>query len=319
MRRLGPLVLLLLALPLGRARADQSGWAYLIEKLVADGVDRGRVEAVFADRRVEPFVGLTFSAKHPQEPRALYRHFLRPASINAARRCRSQYAAAFGAAERTYGVPANVLATILYVETGCGRVTGSHIIFYRLARLAMANEPANLRRNLAGAMAAGDAATVMRLRARAHYLEATFYPEVRALFAAADRMGVSPLEIRGSESGAFGFPQFLPTSYLAYGVDGDGDGRVSLYDPADAAASCARYFVGHGWSPGLSHAQRRNAVWQYNRSDAYVDTVLTLAARIDGPVVSTPRKTRPKHKITHIRSRPRQQRASAAKKRKADG
>lgn len=268
------------------AFADDRGWSYLIEKLVADGVDRGHVNSVFQDRRVDAFDGLDFSPFPPREPRSRYRRFLRPASVAAARRCRAQNAQAFESAEREHGVSANVLAAILYVESGCGRNTGSSVIFHRLARLAMANEPSNVRRNLERWTDDGgylDPATEAKIRARARYLENTFYPEVRALFEVADRLGVAPLDIRGSGSGAFGYPQFLPTSYLTYGVDGDGDGRVSLYDTHDAAASCASYFVGHGWRPGLSKAQRRAAVWQYNRSEAYVDTVLTLATRISQP------------------------------------
>ena len=88
--------------------------------------------------------------------------------------------------------------------------------------------------------------------------------------------------MRGSGAGAFGFPQFLPTSYLRYGVDGDGDGRVSLYDMADAAASCARFLAQNGWRPGLSLAEQRRVLWQYNRSEPYIDTILALHRQIDG-------------------------------------
>ena len=275
--------------------ADDRGWGYLTNKLVADGVDRDRVAQAFGDPRIEPFTGLDFSAQPPRESRRLYRNFLRPSSIAAARRCRASWGSALEAAERAHGVSANVLAAILYVESGCGRNTGSSLVFYRLARLAMADDPENLRRNLerlAGKDGRTDPVIAAKVRARARYLEETFYPEVRALFEVADRMGVGPLDIRGSGSGAFGYAQFLPSSYLDYAVDGDGDGRVSPYDPADAAASCAHYFVRHGWHAGLTRAQRRAAVWQYNRSDAYVDTVLTLAARIAGPAPASRRKAR---------------------------
>jgi membrane-bound lytic murein transglycosylase B len=271
------------------APADDRGWGYLIDKLIAGGVSRERVLQTFQDARVAPFTGIDFSPSRPRERRALYRRFLRPRSLAAARSCRARYADAFERAERTHHVPASLLAAVLFVETACGRNTGSHLIFTRLARLAMANAPDNLRRNLArfaDANGALDPEIEAPLHDRARYLEHTFYPEVRALFAVSDRMGVSPLAIRGSGAGAFGYPQFLPTNYLEDGTDGNGDGRVSLYDPADAAASCARYFVRHGWRPDLPLAQRRAVVWQYNRSDAYVDTVLTLAARIQGGVAA---------------------------------
>src|SRR6185369_11602712 len=112
-------------------------------------------------------------------------------------------------------------------------------------------------------------------------LEGVFYPEVLAMFGLADRTGVDPLDVRGSGSGAFGLPQFLPSSYLRFGVDGDGDGRVSLYDPADAIASAANYLAGHGWKGEISRAEQRRAIWAYNHSDAYIDTVLALAEHLE--------------------------------------
>jgi membrane-bound lytic murein transglycosylase B len=115
--------------------------------------------------------------------------------------------------------------------------------------------------------------------------------------------------LRGSGSGAFGYPQFLPTSYLRYGTDGDGDGIVDLYDSRDAAASCANYLASHGWKTATSDAQRRAVIWRYNHSAPYVDTVLTLAGRIEraspapAPRVraAARRKTRPVRSATNVR------------------
>ena len=271
----------LLAPRVGWADEDR-GWRYLIERLVADGLDRERVVHAFADPRVEPFTGLDFGL-NPRAPHSLYRGFLRASSVAAARRCRTTHAADLDAAEHTTGVPASLVAAILYVETGCGRNTGSSRVFYRLARLAMANEPANLRANIA--RLAGDvipdAEIERRVRERAQYLEDTFYPEVRAAFDVADRMGIDLLDLRGSPSGAVGFPQFLPTNYLRYGIDATGDGHVDLFDIADAAASCAAYLADKGWHDGLSERDRRAVIWHYNRSEAYVEAVLTLARRLD--------------------------------------
>ncbi len=271
--------------------ADDQSWSYLINRLIADGVDRGQVARVFEDRRMPPFTGLGFSLQPAREPRSLYRRLLRASSVTLARRCRVRHADVFKATEQSSNVPASVLAAIFFVETACGQNTGSHVILYRLARLAMANAPDNLERNRARYEAGGgqlDPATEARLQERARYLEETFYPEVRATFAIANRMGIDPLDIRGSSSGAFGYPQFLPTSYLQFGTDGDGDGEVSLYNTADTAASTAQYLVWHGWRRGLTPAQRRAVIWEYNRSDAYVNAVLTLAARIDGAPPSQP-------------------------------
>jgi peptidoglycan lytic transglycosylase B len=274
---------LLLALCASAADAteDYRGWGYLVDKLIRDGVDPARVVAVFEDPRMEPFDGLEFGLA-PREPHSIYAGFLRAPSITAARRCRATHAVALSAAAGAYGVPANLVAAILHIETGCGQRTGSSLILYRLARLAMANEPANLRVNMAR-LAEGDPVIEERVRARARYLEDTFFPEVRAAFDLADRLRVDPLTLRGSSSGALGDPQFLPTNYLRYGTDADGDGRIDLFDIADAAASCARYLAAEGWHAGMSEAERRAVIWRYNRSEAYVDTVLSLAHRLDGP------------------------------------
>jgi membrane-bound lytic murein transglycosylase B len=264
------------------ATARRHGWGYLVDKLAADGVPSARVAAAFADPRVPPFDGLGFTLA-PRESLARYRSLRSPATIRAARQCRDRHAEAFAGAERE-GVPASIVAAIVQVESACGRATGSSTIFHRLARLAMANEPDNVAWNVRRHVAdSGDPAIVDHVHARARYLEETFYPELRGLFTMADRYGIDVLAMQGSASGAFGFPQFLPTSYLRYGVDADGDGRVSLYDMSDAAASCARFLAEKGWRPGLSVAEQRRVIWQYNRSEPYVDTILALHRQLDQP------------------------------------
>ncbi|MFV0244061.1 MAG: lytic murein transglycosylase [Qingshengfaniella sp.] len=59
-------------------------------------------------------------------------------------------------------------------------------------------------------------------------------------------------KMRGSWAGAMGHTQFIPTSYLAYAVDFDGDGRRDIWDedPSDALASTAAYLARHGWQRG---------------------------------------------------------------------
>jgi membrane-bound lytic murein transglycosylase B len=268
------------------ARASAAGlesWSMLIQDLVDDGVSRARVDRVFADARMPRFDGLEYSLE-PRESAAMYRRFLRPAAVNAARACKRAHRRGFVSQAHAHGVDPNVVAAILYVETRCGVFTGHHRVLFRVARLAMANEPANVNRNVNRLLADPEGRSpdeVVRLaRARAEWLHDTFYPEVRAVFTIAARLGIDPLGIRGSGAGAFGLPQFLPTSYLEYGVDGDRNGRVSLFDPDDAIASCANYLKEHGWHAGLSREDRRRVIWHYNRSDPYIDAVLGLASRL---------------------------------------
>ena len=283
----------LLLLPRPAAGNGLQGWDYLVDRLTADGLARERVVAVFSNPRFAPFDGLSFGLD-AREPHSLYRGFRGASAIAAARRCRTENAGVLEHAEQAHSVPASVVAAILYVETGCGRNTGSSPVLYRLARLAMANEPANLRANLERLTGDWpDPALERRVEVRARYLEDTFYPEVRAAFEVADRLGISPLELRGSSSGAIGFPQFLPTSYLRYGDDADGNGHVNLFDPADAAASCAKFLSAHGWHPGMPVRGQREVIWRYNHSSAYIDTVLMLAGAIDRPGLTQEARVRP--------------------------
>lgn len=299
----------LLAVP-GSSRAwdAERGWEYLVDKLAHDGVPRERVLRVFRDERVEPFDGLQFSLQ-PRESPSLYRHLRTRATAANARRCLGEHREAFEGAARRFGVPPNVVAAIIQVESGCGANTGHSRILPALARLAMAAEPDNLEHNLDRLIllhAEQPASTVAEFTHwRAQHLEDMFYPEVKATFDIAERMHVDPLDIRGSGSGAFGMPQFLPRSYLWFGVDGDDDGRVSLYDPADAIPSCARYLQHYGWRPDLSRREQHNVVWGYNHSDAYIDTVLWVAGEVTSPTAAPARiakRKRPPSKTTHRRA-----------------
>lgn len=77
-------------------------------------------------------------------------------------------------------------------------------------------------------------------------------------------------------AGAEGPMQFLPPTWAAYGADGDGDGTKDVYNPADAIFGAANYLCANGAGDPY---RLRAAIWNYNHSDAYVDDVLTRAAR----------------------------------------
>jgi membrane-bound lytic murein transglycosylase B len=280
------LVLVQLFGTVSAVRADERGWSYLVDKLCRDGVPRDRVLRVFRDDRIDAFDGLYFSL-NPRESHSLYRPLRTSRTAYKAQSCLDTHREAFEAAQKTYGVPASLVASIIQVESGCGANTGRSRILPALARLSMAAEPGNLGRNVDRltffdtGRSPADVASYAHWRA--NHLEDMFYPEVKAVFDLSEQMRVDPLELRGSGSGALGIPQFLPRSYLWYGADGNGDGSISLYDPDDAIASCAKYLQHYGWKPGLSRREQRNVIWGYNHSDAYIDTVLWLSDEVESP------------------------------------
>ena len=75
-----------------------------------------------------------------------------------------------------------------------------------------------------------------------------------------------------SSAGALGWMQFLPSSWRAYGIDANGDGRKDPYNPVDAICAAARYLKISGGQGDLY-----KAIFAYNHADWYVQEVLTYA------------------------------------------
>ncbi|HEY2282016.1 MAG TPA: lytic murein transglycosylase [Solirubrobacteraceae bacterium] len=80
-----------------------------------------------------------------------------------------------------------------------------------------------------------------------------------------------------SSAGAEGWMQFLPSTWLRYGVDANGDGFKDPYNPADAIFAAARYLRAAGGEKNV-----RAAVYSYNHSQAYVDSVMLRAQLLGG-------------------------------------
>ena len=80
-----------------------------------------------------------------------------------------------------------------------------------------------------------------------------------------------------SSAGAQGPMQFLPSTFASYGVDGNKDGTVDIFNPADAIYSAANYLCANGAGQGGSALA--NAIWHYNHAGWYVQLVLALASR----------------------------------------
>ena len=95
---------------------------------------------------------------------------------------------------------------------------------------------------------------------------------------------IDPQSIEGSYAGAFGFGQFIPSSFNRYAVDFDNDGIRSPHEWPDVLASIANYLIKNGYIPGSSDYSKGGdiwkSVWAYNHSDNYVMAVLGLTEKI---------------------------------------
>lgn len=125
--------------------------------------------------------------------------------------------------EQTYGVDPAVAIAIWGVESNFGSNYGSYSVIEALATLAFDGRRADW--------------------ARGQLMEAL------KILASGD---ITPERMKGSWAGAMGHTQFIPTSFTAYAVDFDGDGRRDLWgaDPSDAVASTANYLAKSKWRRG---------------------------------------------------------------------
>ena len=122
----------------------------------------------------------------------------------------------------TYAVPAPVIVAIWGIESNFGRFSGVRPTVAALATLAWDPRRATLFR-------------------------AELFDALEIL----NRGDIEPSKMRGSWAGAMGQTQFMPSSYLRYAEDFDGDGRRDIWtSSADVFASIANYLRGHGWTPG---------------------------------------------------------------------
>jgi soluble lytic murein transglycosylase-like protein len=82
------------------------------------------------------------------------------------------------------------------------------------------------------------------------------------------------LQTGASSAGAMGPMQFLPSTWAAYGVDGDGDGSIDMMNPVDAVHGAAHLLCANG---GGDPDRLASALWNYNHSDDYVREVIALS------------------------------------------
>ena len=89
---------------------------------------------------------------------------------------------------------------------------------------------------------------------------------------------IPPHSIKGSYAGAFGYGQFIPSSFNTYAADGNGDGIRKPYEWSDVFASVGNYLAKNGY-PVNNHSDQEKvyqSVFAYNHADNYVKAVLEL-------------------------------------------
>ena len=91
---------------------------------------------------------------------------------------------------------------------------------------------------------------------------------------------IDPFSLGGSYAGAFGFGQFIPSSFRAYAVDFDGDETKEPFEWLDVFASMSNYLIKNGYNKSSNDFSFKtdnwNSIYRYNHSKNYVNVILEL-------------------------------------------
>lgn len=198
-----------------------------------------------------------------------------------ARRCRTfinTHSRWFEESEARYGVPTEVAAALLFVETRLGDYLGEQNAFMTLASMSISRSPDTIPDWLAKLPGIENRLDWVseRMEDKANWA----YSELKALLSYSLANGIDPFEVPSSVYGAIGLCQFMPSNIGVYAVDGNEDGIIDLFDPPDAVASLSNYLARHGWKSSMTVAEKTKVLRRYNNLGAYANTILALGEKI---------------------------------------
>ena len=207
--------------PAGTAPSQEKLDAFVLEAEKLSGMPAEEIRAWLAQARFQQSIINAITRPAEGKPWRDYRPiFLTDARISQGRTFLAEHRSDVERVAAQTGVPAEMIVSIMGVETSYGRITGSYRVLDALYTLAFYYP----RR------------------------EPFFRSELMHVFALAREEKLDLATVKGSYAGAMGWGQFMPSSYRNHARDGDGDGRRDLLGSVrDAFASIANYFVAHGW------------------------------------------------------------------------
>jgi membrane-bound lytic murein transglycosylase B len=216
--------------PAPRDAAFEAWLAAVRADALGAGVRPATIDAAFATIEAQPTVlerdrtqaEFTLTLKEYVQRR------LTPALLRIARQHHRAERRLLARVERAHKVPASIVVSVWGLESNFGRFAGVRPTVPVLATLAYDGRRAALFR--------GELINALRI---------------------VDRGDIPLDRLKGSWAGAMGQPQFLPSSYLKYAQDFDGDGRSDIWTSRpDVFASIANYMASNGWTPGQAWGRR---------------------------------------------------------------
>src|SRR5580692_407991 len=257
---------LMLAAPAFAAKCGGSSYDDFLAQMRTDalaaGVSAQTINTAFAglsaDQTVLAFDRRQHGMFHSQSFEQYSRTRVIPARINRAKRLLAQYADLFSRIEQKYGVPREMIMAIWTMETdnGTGDM-GKLPVIRTLSTLAWDCRRTDL-----------------------------FQGELIAALKILQRGDLPLRDLIGAYAGEIGQTQFLPSSYIKYGVDFDGDGRVDLrHSVPDVLASTANLLHTNGFKMGQPYGEGSanfDAMREWNHAVVYRKTIAYFADQLVG-------------------------------------
>lgn len=222
------------------------------KRAISSGISKETVKTSL--KLVEPVEKVvSYDKKQPEVKRTKEEYLanvINNARIEKGRQMMQDNAELLSNISRTYGVEPEFIVALWGLETSYGKNTGNFNILNSLATLAYEGR----RRDF-------------------------FESELISALLIIDQGHIKASDMRGSWAGAMGQCQFMPSSFLAYAVDYDRDGKTDIWtDKDDVLASIANYLNTVGW--GADEETKRKALMHWNRSTYFVASVFKLAEEI---------------------------------------
>lgn len=199
--------------------------ADLQQKALGAGLSTNTVETVLGQAKYLAKI-LEYDRNQPEFVQTFTGYFSARVNdwrINKGREMLAKHKDFLAALSKEYGVPGHYLVAFWGLETNFGNYKGKMPIIDSLTTLACDER-------------------------RSQYFSAELFQALRLL----EREHLDVGEMVGSWAGAMGHTQFMPTAYLTYAQDGDGDGKMDLWNSElDALASAANFLRALGWQPGF--------------------------------------------------------------------
>lgn len=244
------------------AKNEQSRQVYgrVVKRLRRSGVPAAYVWQVFMDPgiKVDPGIAKRFDKPAERLDYKDYRRiFVNTKRIDGGVKFYKEHKQLINEVANKYGVDPYLILSFVGVETQYGLYASAYPVFNSLHTI------------------------IHNIPRRAQWAE----DEMVAWFMICRMEGLGPHDVKGSYAGAFGYGQFMPTSFKSYAVDMDNDGVREPYEWADVLASIANYLLKRGnydinSTDFSENSANWRAVYKYNPSTNYVKVVLELRSEL---------------------------------------